>query len=714
MADPQEPSPLGPMPVELVSTLESLQQRLACEPPAAGGLLWLITPASWHETQAAIRLAEGRGTALASSLRDAEGELPLDGLRLHDLEVVYRVLRLLREPLATSARRVADAYRALMWQLRDLVRERIARREADPQSESLRQAELSWPARESALWQDPLWWRGLLEAPVSPAVVRLALDWTSRSSAEADCRVGPWLRVLLQKVLRDVDDPGLADLLRRLYGDQRERAQLLGQEQESLVALELASLGRDLTRELGLHALPRSEPAFQIPPAEPVPFSRAKVTVLIPAYNHERYVQAAILSACAQTVGEVRILVVDDCSRDATAARASAVADPRIEVRVNSSNLGLGESVARALETVDTPFVALLNSDDLFHPQRLERCLPLLESGASQIVATGLALVDADGLRLTPADVSRVLHGQQTWNWVQWFEGVRPGGEIPSDSLFARLLSANFLVSSSNVVARTDYLRSQAGNLHSLRYCLDWQLFLDAARAGVLTYLPAALLAYRLHFSNTVWFDPEGLQRYRGEVQQVALAALRRWSAGRSAGERGAATGENGDLAENLAANSELDLPRLIVQLLGADVTAGAQAAAGAFTGPYVTARERWQSAHEAAQREEWARMRGLYVSQRILYDDITALGDELSVRREDISALHGEIAARYEEISDLHNRNSDLHNRNSDLRAELDNLRLELMHKEADIERLLNTLSWRVTAPLRKVWDRFHRPARG
>ena len=49
------------------------------------------------------------------------------------------------------------------------------------------------------------------------------------------------------------------------------------------------------------------------------------------------------------------------------------MADIRLRVRVNAVNFGLGDSVLGALATIDTPYVALLNSDDLFHPDRLAR-----------------------------------------------------------------------------------------------------------------------------------------------------------------------------------------------------------------------------------------------------------------------------------------------------------------------------------------------------
>ena len=91
----------------------------------------------------------------------------------------------------------------------------------------------------------------------------------------------------------------------------------------------------------------------------------------------------------------------------------------------------------------------------------------------------------------------------------------------------AALLERNFLVTSSNIVCRTDFLRSRAESLRGLKYCFDWQLFLEAAVDRGLVYLPEELLGYRLHGSNTVWFDEERQAEYGLEVNRVLARTMR-------------------------------------------------------------------------------------------------------------------------------------------------------------------------------------------
>jgi glycosyltransferase involved in cell wall biosynthesis len=255
----------------------------------------------------------------------------------------------------------------------------------------------------------------------------------------------------------------------------------------------------------------------------------ADITVIIPAYNHEAFIKETLQSVLAQTYGGYRILVVDDASMDATVDQALSVRDPRITLRVNSHNMGLGNSILSIFPEINTPMVALLNSDDLFHFERLARCRQmLLDSPDTQMVATDVSLIDAEGGCLTPNNVSLFGDGRNIYYWVRWFEGIRiaQDDQIP---LFVRLLKNNFLATSSNIVCKTEYLRSRAETLAGLNYCLDWQLFLDASLDERLAYLPEKLVAYRLHARNTVWFTEGRRLRYFLETNRVAACALNRF-----------------------------------------------------------------------------------------------------------------------------------------------------------------------------------------
>jgi len=284
------------------------------------------------------------------------------------------------------------------------------------------------------------------------------------------------------------------------------------------------------------------------------------ITVLIPAFRHEKFIEDTLRSVLAQSYRAFQILVVDDASTDATLERARSLNDPRITVKANVTNMGLGNSVIAALETITTPFVALLNSDDIFHPERLERCREvLLRSPSTQLVATGVSLIDANGGHLTFDNVSRILDGRKIYHWVRWFDQIQSNGD--GETVFLRLLKHNVLLTSSNIVCRTSYLREQAATLTGLRYCFDWHLFLAAAVNGGLRSLPDALVAYRLHAQNTVWFSAETRWSYFFEVNRVAAHAMKSFLASVADSEIGEAELEKvlAAVVLHLSANAEVD-----------------------------------------------------------------------------------------------------------------------------------------------------------
>lgn len=109
------------------------------------------------------------------------------------------------------------------------------------------------------------------------------------------------------------------------------------------------------------------------------------VTVIIPAYNMAPWIQDTLDSVARQTAPDFRCVVVDDGSTDATAAivRRMAAADPRFTL-LSQENAGVCAARNAGLAAVETPFVAMLDADDLWHPRFLEAMLlPLGEPGVA-------------------------------------------------------------------------------------------------------------------------------------------------------------------------------------------------------------------------------------------------------------------------------------------------------------------------------------------
>lgn len=106
----------------------------------------------------------------------------------------------------------------------------------------------------------------------------------------------------------------------------------------------------------------------------------AKVTVLMPTYNVAPYVKEAVESVLQQTYSDFELLVIDDCSTDATLDVVSGINDPRIRIVKNERNLGLADNLNRGLSLIRTEYVARMDGDDIALPFWLEKEMDYLES----------------------------------------------------------------------------------------------------------------------------------------------------------------------------------------------------------------------------------------------------------------------------------------------------------------------------------------------
>ena len=123
------------------------------------------------------------------------------------------------------------------------------------------------------------------------------------------------------------------------------------------------------------------------------------VSVIMPAYNAEKYVEAAIRSVMAQTVTSWELLVLDDGSKDRTAqiVQQLAMEDPRVRFLPNAANIGCAGTRNRGLDLCQGEYVAFLDSDDIWHPQKLETQLALAKDSGADLLYCYYAIVDAEG-----------------------------------------------------------------------------------------------------------------------------------------------------------------------------------------------------------------------------------------------------------------------------------------------------------------------------
>jgi glycosyltransferase involved in cell wall biosynthesis len=106
------------------------------------------------------------------------------------------------------------------------------------------------------------------------------------------------------------------------------------------------------------------------------------VSVLIPSYNHENYIEDCLQSVLEQTFQDFEIIITDDGSTDETVEKIKRFTDPRIQLFVHEKNQGASIAANHCFAKSNGKYIAMLSSDDIWLPEKLEKQVEYLEKHA--------------------------------------------------------------------------------------------------------------------------------------------------------------------------------------------------------------------------------------------------------------------------------------------------------------------------------------------
>lgn len=223
------------------------------------------------------------------------------------------------------------------------------------------------------------------------------------------------------------------------------------------------------------------------------------VSVVVPAYNHDRYIESCIRSIHAQSYLRIELVIVDDCSTDDTLAIAKAALDgpiggrfENVEIIPRPKNGGAHSSINLAIERSKGDVISIINSDDLYHVDRLSRMVPLLNRNGSDLAFSickpFLDMPDAEATA-TPMELIALPRAQVHIH-------------AREKSVGYALLRENIAVTTGNFVFRRSLFDS-VGPFLPLKYCHDWDFILQATTRTEPIFVPEALYEYRIHASNS-------------------------------------------------------------------------------------------------------------------------------------------------------------------------------------------------------------------
>ena len=411
------------------------------------------------------------------------------------------------------------------------------------------------------------------------------------------------------------------------------------------------------------------------------PRQQSLVSVIMPVYNHAAFVTKAIHSVLEQHDVELELIVIDDASTDASWQQISALDDPRLRCLRHERNLGAHATLNEGLQRARGAWLAIINSDDLYHPERLQRCIAHMQTHELDLLGTDIQLID---------DSQQII--KQHW-WLDAFHALKQRREDTQDWASALLLG-NVFMTTSNMVMRREVLEC-VGDFSPDRYVHDYDFLLRALIGGIrIGWLDEPLLSYRLHESNTISARPL-------EANRECAAMLRRHLP---------------DLAPRLAAHT---LGTLRLQALGeqwarmdhyvdeiwATLKHHALVDKENELFPLIAERELWISQRDQriAERDCWITERDRWIAER---DTWIKERDALIQQQQHwIAARDAMISERDQIIVAQGERLAQSQTEQLQLRTELHELHARLEASQANLNHILHSRSYRLARLLGIPW---------
>ncbi|MGL1862835.1 MAG: glycosyltransferase family 2 protein [Pseudodesulfovibrio sp.] len=208
------------------------------------------------------------------------------------------------------------------------------------------------------------------------------------------------------------------------------------------------------------------------------------VSVVIPTYNRAELLMDTISSVLEQTHQHLEVLVIDDGSTDDTKEQVAALANPRIRY-IKTENTGLPASARNTgIAMAKGEFIAFLDSDDLWLPEKLEKQIARLHK-------TGMDWCNCD-YHIFSHDTGKNTH-------------LRSDTTQPAEGMVAEEMFLTNRVGSPTPIVRKQIF-DEVGMFDtdtSLRFVEDWDMWLRIAATHPLCYVNEALARYRVHASNS-------------------------------------------------------------------------------------------------------------------------------------------------------------------------------------------------------------------
>jgi glycosyltransferase involved in cell wall biosynthesis len=204
------------------------------------------------------------------------------------------------------------------------------------------------------------------------------------------------------------------------------------------------------------------------------------ISVVIPTYKHRDYVLQTLDSVFAQTYADYEVIVVNDGSPDDTAELLRPLAESGRIRYIEQENQGMSAARNRGIAEARGDFIALLDDDDLWPPDKLQTQVEAMRAHPGAVLVHGrAALLKPDG--------STYILAKPTY---------------PSGAVYEQIREHCWVMSPGQALIRTHVLRKVGGFDPGLWATDDWDLYIKLARQGEFLFVDRVCLFYRMHSEN--------------------------------------------------------------------------------------------------------------------------------------------------------------------------------------------------------------------
>lgn len=198
------------------------------------------------------------------------------------------------------------------------------------------------------------------------------------------------------------------------------------------------------------------------------------ISIIMPAYNCEKYIKEAILSVLKQSYKLWELIIIDDCSSDKTVdiVRECINYDSRIKLYINKSNQGVSLTRNKGISLAKGKWIAFLDSDDMWENTKLEKQISLANNTGAKFIFTGASYINEEG---------------------KYYSGIF---EVPEKVTYNSLKRQN-VISCSSVLVKSSFftdIKMENDDMHE-----DYAVWLRILKTGIDAYsVNEPLLIYRI------------------------------------------------------------------------------------------------------------------------------------------------------------------------------------------------------------------------